>query len=158
MANIASLLKTEIVRLARKEVRKEVQALRKACTTHRREIAALKRANAALERRAKLLARRAPAAAGKSEQEEEPQSKNRFSAKGLRSMRTRLGLSADQLAKLLGVSMQSVYNWERKVAVPRASQIASIAALRSVGKKEALQRLEAMATPKARKTRARKAK
>jgi len=157
MANIASLLKTEIVRLARKEVRKEVQALRKASTTHRREIAALKRANAALERRAKLLARRAPAAAGKAEQEE-PQSKNRFSAKGLRSMRTRLDLSADQLAKLLGVSMQSVYNWERKVAVPRASQIASIAGLRSVGKKEALQRLEALSTPKARKPRARKAK
>ena len=157
MANIASLLKTEIVRLARKEVRKEVQALRKASTTHRREIAALKRANAALERRAKLLARRAPAAAGKAEQEE-PQSKNRFSAKGLRSMRTRLDLSADQLAKLLGVSMQSVYNWERKVAVPRASQIASIAGLRSIGKKEALQRLEALAAPKARKPRAHKAK
>ena len=156
MANIASLLKTEIVRLARKEVRKEVQALRKASTTHRREIAALKRANAALERRAKLLARRAPAAA-RTEQEE-PQSKNRFSAKGLRSMRTRLGLSADQLAKLLGVSMQSVYNWERKVAVPRASQIASIAGLRSVGKKEALQRLETLSMPKARKPRARKAK
>ena len=156
MANIASLLKTEIVRLARKEVRKEVQSLRKASATHRREIAALKRANAALERRAKQLARRAPTA-GKAEQEE-PQSKNRFSAKGLRSMRTRLGLSADQLAKLLGVSMQSVYNWERKVAVPRASQIASIAGLRSVGKKEALQRLEALAAPKARKQRARKAK
>ena len=131
MANIASLLKSEIVRLARKEVRKEVQALRKASTTHRREIAALKRAHAALERRAKLLARRAPMA-DKAEQEE-PQSKNRFSAKGLRSMRTRLGLSADQLAKLLGVSMQSVYNWERKVAVPRASQIAAIAGLRSIG-------------------------
>ena len=86
MANIASLLKTEIVRLARREVRKEVQALRKASATHRREIAALKRANAALERRAKQLARRAPSAS-KAEQEE-PQSKNRFSAKGLRSMDT----------------------------------------------------------------------
>lgn len=156
MANIASLLKTEIVRLARKEVRKEVQALRKASTTHRREIAALKRANAALERRAKQLAGRAPAV-GKAEQEEPP-SNNRFSAKGLRSMRSRLGLSADQLAKLLGVSMQSVYNWERKVAVPRASQIVSIAALRSVGKKEAQQRLEALSTPKVRKPRTRKAK
>jgi DNA-binding transcriptional regulator YiaG len=151
MANIASLLKTEIVRLARKEVRKEVQALRKASATHRREIAALKRANAALERRAKLLAPRAPA--GSKAQQEETQAKKRFSAKGLRSMRTRLGLSADQLAKLLGVSMQSVYNWERKVAVPRANQIAAIAALRSVGKKEALQRLEALEAPKARKPR-----
>jgi len=54
--------------------------------------------------------------------------------------------------------MQSVYNWERKVAVPRSSQIAAIAALRGVGKKEALQRLEAQAAPKAKKPRARKAK
>jgi hypothetical protein len=54
--------------------------------------------------------------------------------------------------------MQSVYNWERKVAVPRASQIAAIAGLRSIGKKEALQRLETLATPKARKPRTRKAK
>jgi DNA-binding transcriptional regulator YiaG len=156
MANIASLLKTEIVRLARKEVRKEVQALRKASATHRREIAALKRSNASLERRAKQLAKRAPAV-NRAEQDQ-PESKNRFSAKGLRSMRTRLGLSADQLAKLLGVSMQSVYNWERKVAVPRAGQIAAIAGLRSIGKKEALQRLEALAAPKARKPRARKSK
>ena len=49
MANIASLLKTVIVRLARKEVRKELQALRKASTTHRSQIAALRRANATLE-------------------------------------------------------------------------------------------------------------
>jgi hypothetical protein len=54
--------------------------------------------------------------------------------------------------------MQSVYNWERKVAVPRASQIAAIAGLRSIGKKEALQRLEALAAPNPGKPRARKAK
>ena len=40
MPNIASLLKAEIVRLARKEVRNEVGSMRKSSATHRREIAA----------------------------------------------------------------------------------------------------------------------
>jgi transcriptional regulator with XRE-family HTH domain len=56
-----------------------------------------------------------------------------------------LGLSAVDLARLLGVSMQSVYNWEHKKATPRKEQVAAIAALRSIGKKEAHQRLDASA-------------
>ena len=82
-------------------------------------------------------------------------------AKGFRSLRTRLGLSAAELATLLDVSPQSVYNWEHQKSVPRASQVASIAALRTMGKKEARLRLEAAAggAKPARKTRgARKAK
>jgi len=42
MPNIAALLKSEISRLSRREIRKEVQPLRKAAAAHRREIAALK--------------------------------------------------------------------------------------------------------------------
>jgi transcriptional regulator with XRE-family HTH domain len=64
----------------------------------------------------------------------------------------RLGLSAADLARLLGVSMQSVYNWEHKKATPRKEQVAAIAALRSVGKKEARQRLDLASRPKRRKT------
>jgi len=43
MPNIATLLKTEISRVARKELRGESQALKKAVSAHRSEIAALKR-------------------------------------------------------------------------------------------------------------------
>jgi hypothetical protein len=38
--------------------------------------------------------------------------------------------------------MQSVYNWERGQTIPRAAQVAAIAGLRSIGKREAMQRLE----------------
>jgi len=61
----------------------------------------------------------------------------RFVAKGLRSMRARLGVSMKDLAKLVGVSEQSVYNWEHKRAVPREPQLARIAALRGKGKRDA---------------------
>jgi DNA-binding transcriptional regulator YiaG len=67
----------------------------------------------------------------------------RFVAKGLVSLRKRLGLSAADLARLLGVSTQSVYNWEHKKASPRKVQVTAIAALRSVSKKEAHERLNA---------------
>ena len=43
MPNIASVLKTEIARVARKEVRSEIGSLKKATATYRTEIAALKR-------------------------------------------------------------------------------------------------------------------
>jgi DNA-binding transcriptional regulator YiaG len=141
MPNIASLLKAEIIRLARKEVRNEVAALRKASAAHRREIAALKREISTLKGKAKALAKQAT----RKVEAAEPVTKARFSAKGLHSLRTKLGLSAAGMAKLLGVSQQSVYNWESKKTVPRPGQVTAIAALRSVGKRDAQQRLHAAA-------------
>ena len=50
MPNIASVLKVEIVRLARKELRSEVDSIRKALAAARAEGAALKRRVSELER------------------------------------------------------------------------------------------------------------
>jgi DNA-binding transcriptional regulator YiaG len=150
MPNIATLLKSEISRLSRREIRKEVLPLRRSAAAYRREIAALKRALATLDRRAKALAKGAIRQDGKSVPSDEKQT--RFVAKGLVSLRKRLGLSAAELARLLGVSMQSVYNWEHKKATPRKEQVAAIATLRSLGKKEARQRLDANTGRQPRKT------
>ncbi len=49
MPDVQSAFREEIRRLARKEVRSELQATRKAVAQHRREIAGLKRMNKALE-------------------------------------------------------------------------------------------------------------
>ena len=149
MPNIAALLKSEISRLSRREIRKEIQPLRKSAAAHRREIAALKRTMAALERRAKSLAR--VGSREKNENAPSDERQTRFVAKGLVSLRKRLDLSAADLARLLGVSMQSIYNWEHKKASPRKEQVAAIAALRSIGKREAQQRLDAASRPMKRK-------
>jgi DNA-binding transcriptional regulator YiaG len=71
---------------------------------------------------------------------------HRFSAKGLQAQRTRLDLSAGDFGKLLGVGAQSIYSWEVEKSRPRAGQIAKLAALRGVGKREAAARLEASAS------------
>jgi transcriptional regulator with XRE-family HTH domain len=66
----------------------------------------------------------------------------RFVAKGLRSQRKRLGLSQTDVGTLLGVSAQSIYNWESESARPRDDQLAKLAALRGIGKREAAERLK----------------
>ena len=149
MPNIGTLLKDEISRICRRSIRREVGGVRKASAAHRRDIAALKRQIAALQRQASTLVKRtstidkAPAAL--------PDRPVRFVAKGLRSLRTRLGLSAPQFARLLGVSEQSVYNWETKKATPRKEQLAAIIAMRGLGKREVHERLEALKAPPAKR-------
>jgi DNA-binding transcriptional regulator YiaG len=146
MPNIASLLKTEIARVARKEVRGETVHLKKAVGAYRSEIAALKRRAQALEKQLRSLgkkrgARAEPAAA---DDDDDASQAFRFSAKGLASHRQRLGLSAHDCGLLVGASGQSIYKWEDGKARPRAKNLPAIAALRTMGKKEAAARLESL--------------
>jgi DNA-binding transcriptional regulator YiaG len=143
MPNIAAILKSEISRVARKEVRAESSSTKKASGAHRTAIADLRKRVQALEQQLRRLAK-TPRAASTASAEEAPTSTSRFSAKGLKSMRKRLGLSAQACGQLIGASSQSVYNWEDGKAKPQAKHLAGIAALRSIGKKEALARLEAL--------------
>lgn len=145
MPNIGSLLKEEIARLSRREARRQNAALKKAAAAHRKHIAALRQQIVALEKQVKSLGSRVgrtPAAA--SVGEDAGAGKLRFQARGLKTLRARLGLSAGDLGRLLGVSGQSVYNWEAKKATPRREQIAAIAALRGAGKREVKAQLEGL--------------
>src|SRR5215203_5966311 len=99
MADIGATLKQEIARLARREIRAQLQATKKASAQHRRTIALLKRQVATMERQIALLQRRVPAnAAAPSTPSGQ---KLRFVAKGLKSHRARLGLSAAEVGKLV---------------------------------------------------------
>ena len=139
MSNIGNILKQEISRLARRETKQQTVALHKAVASYRRDIAALKRQVAALERvtkaQSKQLKKTTPVIA-------EPDTALRFRADGFKTLRQKLGLSAKQTGKLLGVSGQSVYAWETKRSSPRRNQLPAIAALRKMGKREAATRLQ----------------
>jgi DNA-binding XRE family transcriptional regulator len=145
MPNIGSVLKIEIQRVARKELRAETQQLKKTVTQYRGQIAQLKRRLQALEQQVRRLGkgggRAAPSAAEAGDDEGGPSL--RFSAKGLATQRKRLGLSAASVARILGVSALSVYKWESGKTRPRARQLEAIASLRKMGKREAMARLEA---------------
>ncbi|WP_132998906.1 helix-turn-helix domain-containing protein [Luteimonas arsenica] len=141
MANLASVLKAEIARLARKETKAQLDPLRKANVGYRRDIAALKREVAQLSRQLKSASK----PARKSQAEPEDGRKLRFQAKGLKSHREKLGLSAAEYGALAGVSAQSIYNWEAGKSTPRQAQVAALAELRGMGKREAAKRLEGAA-------------
>ena len=141
MPNIGTVFKSEISRVSRKEVRGETQGLKKSVAQYRGQIAELKRRMHALERQVSRLGKVTAKTVGV-DVEAEPERQIRFSAKSLLAQRRRLGLSAAALARLLGVSALSVYKWESGNTRPRAKQIEAIAALRSMGKREAAQRLE----------------
>jgi DNA-binding transcriptional regulator YiaG len=147
MPNIAVVLKGEIARIARKEVRAETQEFKKASAQYRAHIAALRRRIDTLERQLKRVSKsggRAQAEAPAGEEDGERSGSLRFSAKRFAAQRAKLGLSAAEFASLLGVSAQSVYKWEYGKARPRAKQLEAIAALRGIGKREATKRLEAL--------------
>jgi DNA-binding transcriptional regulator YiaG len=145
MPNIASLLKQEIVRISRKEVRAETRKLKTASTQYRSDIAALKRRIQSLEQQIRNLSKRAAGSSSASAAPKAEAAGLRFSAKGFATQRARLGLSAADMARLLGVSGQSVYKWEDGKARPRASQLPAIAKLRGMGKRQAFAALESMA-------------
>jgi DNA-binding transcriptional regulator YiaG len=148
MTNIAKVLKEEIARIARKQLRAEVSTLKRAATRHRSDIAALKRQVADLAKRLAAEQRRrgAAAAAPRGAEPADAGALQRFSAKGFASHRRRLGLSAAQLGRMFGVSGQTIYLWETGRARPRAKHMQAVAALRSMGRRGAaavLERVEA---------------
>ncbi|MES2188757.1 MAG: helix-turn-helix domain-containing protein [Pseudomonadota bacterium] len=142
--NIATALKSEISRVSRKEVRTELQSLKKTTTKLRSDNADLKRRLTELEKLVKQLskgsAKKAPAAGS----QDEAGTVARFSGKGLAAQRKRLGLSAADFGKLIGVSGASVYLWEEGKTRPRAKHMPGIAAVRGMGKKDAAAKLGAL--------------
>jgi len=142
MANLAQVLKSEIARLARKEVKQEVASLRKSATQHRKDIAELKRQ---LKEQQRVIAQLQVQAGKQSKAVKangETGERIRFSAKGLRSHRQKLGISAADYATLVGVSAQTIYLWEREQTKPRRSQLPAVAAVRKLGVREAMRKLE----------------
>ena len=133
MPNIAFVLKDEISRVSRKEMRRETSSLKKSSTTHRSEIAALKRRVQELERQLRRLGRAGESAGAAAANEDSISPGTRFSARSITAQRKRLGLSAMDCGLLIGASAQSIYNWEEGKARPRAQEPGSTTSERDPG-------------------------
>lgn len=152
MPNIATALKDEISRIARKQNRSELEPLRKASAHYRSAIAAPKRRISELEARLKGASRSKLSPIANDEVSDGRQI--RFSAPRLAAHRAKLGLSAKDYGALVGVSGLTIYHWESGNVRPRNIQLRAIAAVRRLGKREAQARLEAVApTPRSRSRR-----
>lgn len=140
MANIGTVLRDEMIRLARREVRKEIEGLRKASSSYRSEIAELKRRIITLEKQAARPQTKPLLKTGTSTYADSPK-KSRFNSKGFAAHRERLGLSAADAGLIIGVTGHTVYLWEGG-AKPRERYMDAIAAFRKLGKRDAKALLE----------------
>jgi DNA-binding transcriptional regulator YiaG len=156
MPNIAAVLKEEIRRLAKKEVKAYTSTTKQAVSQYRRDIAELKRL---VREQRKQLARVAFGSQNRdsSPSEEDPLEAVRYSSRSVRAQRQRLGLSAADYGRLVGVSGLTIYNWEHDKARPRKAQLAALVAVRGIGKRDAIQRLAALDVQAKGKRRSRKA-
>ncbi|HQT32386.1 helix-turn-helix transcriptional regulator [Thiobacillus sp. 65-1402] len=143
MSNIASVLKEEIARLVRRQFRSETETLKKASSRYRTDIAALKRRIEPLEKKISRLEKMVPKNVAPTA-DKESETKLRFKPQGVRAQRTRLELSAREMGALVGVSAQTIYNWEAGTSRPKAEQLAVFAAVRKMGKREVKERLDQM--------------
>ncbi len=141
MPNLQTVLKQEIRRLARKEIRSELEATKKAVARHRREIAELKRKNKTLERAVSYLQSRETKRLKAGPSKAEPPAGSRFSVRSLKAQRRNSGLSQEDYGSLVGVSKTTIYNWESGRTKLGEKHLATLVSLRGIGKREALKRL-----------------
>jgi DNA-binding transcriptional regulator YiaG len=147
MSQFSILLKKEISRIAKKEVRAEIIPAKKSSSQRRSEITELKQRVARLEAALRKLG--SPSRANRAVAADEPDEnspKLRFRSGGFATLRKKLNISAHEMATLLGVSAQSVYHWETGKSKPQARQLAAIASIRKLGKKEVMARLSGHAS------------
>ncbi len=144
MNTFSNAFRAEVVRMARKELKPELQGMRKAATRHRSEIAALKREVKSLASQLKTAQRQVKLADTVQVAAKEPSpvpSKKpsfEFRAEVLSQMRATLRITQAELASLLGASKASVYKWESGRVHPRAAQLARIEEVLKMGPRKAL--------------------
>ncbi|HEY4311650.1 MAG TPA: helix-turn-helix transcriptional regulator [Pirellulales bacterium] len=148
MPNLANVLNEQIGRVANRHIRRQGKVVRKLLAQHRRDIASIRRQLAAVLKAVSALQRQqrrggAGLHAASSKVVDETNGL-RFRADGLKTHRAKLGISALDYGKLVGVSGLTIYHWESKKAKPRRAQLAKLVAVRGLGKREAVKRLDEM--------------
>lgn len=141
MPNIAKILKEEIQRLARHEIKVAMMRLQKDNSALKKTVTDLKKRLAAMESEKKHMAKSQPGSNSDISNDEIKSA--RITAKMIRAIRSRLGLSQGAFSKLAGVSSQAVYQWERANGRLRfrGDGKARIIAIRNMGKREVKQRM-----------------
>ncbi len=147
MNTFSNAFRAEVVRMARKELKPELQGMRKAITGHRSEIAALKREVKSLTSQLKTAQRQAKTV-GTDAPADPPKVSKRaaredfvFAPEMLTQMRNALSATQLQMAALLAVSPLTYSRWEKGQAQPRTKQLAKIEELVNMGPAKAAKKL-----------------
>ena len=143
MGNLEATIRSEIIRLARREMRKVTVPLGRDVRTLKNIVAKFRKSTLALERfstewRNKQTAEKAHLKATPEEVKEA-----RFSPRLIRLLRKRLRITQNELATLTGVTVGAVHQWEKGTFDPRDDKKGALVALRKLGRREVKGLLEA---------------
>lgn len=144
MPNIASVLKEEIRRLARKEAKAMVAPLQKALAAERKAVSALKKQVAANAKAAGKAVRQVASKAvpvDATAKGRATSTADGWRKDTVRATRKSLGLTQGQFAELVGVSQITVSFWETGRSTPRRAQQDKVLAARELGRDKALAQL-----------------
>jgi len=151
MGKVEGIIKSEIVRLAKREVRKISVPVGRDVRALKITVSQLRKAVSALERFAALQQREMEKEGVLLKATPEEVKISRFSPRLIRSLRKHLGLTQKEMATLAGVTIGAVYQWESGKFEPRGEKKAVLVALRKLGRREARKLLETRGTPKGEK-------
>ncbi len=142
MAKMEALIKSEIVRLAKREIRKIAMPLGRDVRAMKSTVSRLRRAVLEIQRfvthqKAMLEKAQVPLAAS-----QEEVAGARLSPFLIKRLRRRLGISQRALATLSGVTVGAVYQWETGKFKPRGEKKAFLVALRKLRRREVKKLIE----------------
>jgi DNA-binding transcriptional regulator YiaG len=147
MPNIAKVLREEVQRLAKRQVKASLAPLKRDNTRLKKTVAELRRELTVLSRSNRELVTKMAGITAEKERETATDiaSKLRPTSNSLAKLRRRLDLTQVEFAKLLGVSGQAVTHWEGKGSRVRMrnANLLALAGIQKIGKREARRRLEA---------------
>jgi len=135
VGKIESMIKAEIQRLARREIRSTFRPLKREVRSMRLKVSGLMKGFGTLNRITKEQAQRAKEQF-KLEASPEEIKIARFSPARIRALRLKKGLSQKELGMLVGVSLGTIVLWEKGKLTPKAERKGSLVALRKLGKRE----------------------
>ena len=146
MGKLESTIKSEIQRLAKREIRSTFIPLRREVRTMRLKLSSLSKGIGSLNRMAKEL--HLEEAKPKLEATPEEVKASRLSPDRIRGLRKKLGISMREMGVLTGSSLSAILSWEKGKFKPKGEKKAALVALRKVRKREVKKLLAERAEPK----------
>ncbi len=136
MARFEAIIKSEIVRLAKREVRKISVPLGRDVRSMKSTVSQLRKAVSTLQRITAQQQKQLEKGEMPLEAAPEEVKLSRFSPRLIRSLRGHLGITQKELAILTGVTVGAVHLWESGRFKPSEKKKAVMVALRKLGRRE----------------------
>jgi DNA-binding transcriptional regulator YiaG len=146
MGKLEATIKSEIVRLAKREMRNTFFPLRRDVWLLKSTVSQLRRTVLALERFAAYQQKELKKREIPLEATPEEVKKSRFSPRLIQSLRKHLGITQKELAILAGVTVGAAHLWEKGKFEPKDEKKRVMVALRKLGRRDVRKLLEEKVT------------